>query len=70
MVDRGDFITVVCGDGGHKFEKQIGWLQEVHTFPCPVCGVRLEVDLNKLDEFVLEQGQDRLAYLRLDIFRG
>ena len=68
MVNRDDFINVVCQKCGVKFKEQIARLQNVPMFTCPTsgCGAVLECNLHELDVFIGEEAENDLAYLRLD----
>ena len=70
MVDRSDFITVICDNCGEEFKEQIARLDSVAIYLCPHCRTPLEPDAHELQRLISEEVEHDSAYLRLYAVEG
>ena len=70
VVNREDFIKVVCDNCGEEFKEQIGRLKDRKIFICPHCMANLESDPHELNIFIRKELENDLAFLSLYVIEG
>jgi Zn finger protein HypA/HybF involved in hydrogenase expression len=70
MVDREDFVTVICDNCGEEFKEQIARLQDGSLFLCPHCKASLEANVAELDAVIRKEVNVDTTYLRLYVAGG
>jgi hypothetical protein len=55
MPDESGPVTIICPTCHHTTERGLGWLRTVPVWDCPFCGAALEIDQERLADFVADE---------------